>query len=378
MSEQPDKKASAASTITAEEYATRPDADPSIFQALLKGDVRRKADVELDANGDFRPKNLDGLWRLAQVYADSQMVPECYRGNVSDCAIAIQMAIRCRVNILTFLQSSYVVYGKAGIEAKLAIALINSSGKIIGRVQFVAEKDKAGQVVSCRAVATDATTKELIEGPAVTWEMAKAEGWTDKKGTKWHSLREPMFMYRSATFLVRMHFPDVLFGMHTTDELEDMIQGELEIPPDRVAGETKSDATAKAIRSRREKASPPNEPVDVKKEMERVESEVRSGAIQTREPEPGTKVTATNSTPEFDPNEADEQREEKVEPTTQSHSPGWTQFSGLFDKLKNAGGCDRLLAHVNNDNPCGLRPDELEQAREVIAKRKAQYAAPQE
>lgn len=370
MSEQPEKK-----TLTAEEYASRPDADPSIFQALLQGDVRRKADVEL-VNGDWMPRNLDGLWRLAQVYAQSEMVPECYRNKPAECAIAIQMALRCRVNIMTFLQASYMVYGKPGIEAKLATALLNASGKIIGRVQYAMEYDKAGKPIACTASVTDAETKELVEGPKVTWEMAKAEGWVDKKGSKWLTMAGPMFMYRSATFLVRVHYSDVLFGMSTTDELEDMIQGELEIPPERVAGETKSDATAKAIRSRRERTSPPSEPVDVKKEMERVESEVKSGTINTHDP--GLKATLTNSTPEFDPNEADEQHEEKVEPTTQAHSPGWTQFSGLFDKLKNAGGCDRLLAHVNNDNPCGLRPDELEQAREVIAKRKAQYAAPQE
>ena len=53
-----------------------PGADPkSLLEILLQQNTRIReenrqvADVELDANGDFRPKNLAGLWRLVATYA---------------------------------------------------------------------------------------------------------------------------------------------------------------------------------------------------------------------------------------------------------------------------------------------------------------------
>ncbi len=56
----------------------------------------------------------------------------------------------------------------------------------------------------------------------VTMAMAKAEGWVDKKDSKWKTLPTLMLKYRSAMFLARLHYPDILMGMMTTQEAEDV------------------------------------------------------------------------------------------------------------------------------------------------------------
>jgi hypothetical protein len=53
--------------------------------------------------------------------------------------------------------------------------------------------------------------------------MAKAEGWYGKNGSKWKTMPELMLKYRAATLYVRLYAPELTMGMHTADELEDVV-----------------------------------------------------------------------------------------------------------------------------------------------------------
>lgn len=193
-------------------------------------ELRSKAEVELDEHGRLIAHNLAGLMAIGRMYAESGMVPEHYRDKPGACAIAEQMARRCKVDTFLFMQNTYPVGNKIGMEAKLAIAMLNSSGKIRGRIRW-SPIEGTGKDRKCTAYATDATTGEIIE-ETVTWAMVEAEGWNKSKGTqssKWMTLPDLMFKYRSAVFLCRVNYPDVLMGMHTSDELEDVQAADITI-----------------------------------------------------------------------------------------------------------------------------------------------------
>jgi hypothetical protein len=53
-------------------------------------------------------------------------------------------------------------------------------------------------------------------------QMAKAEGWLDKGGSKWKTMPELMLRYRAGTFFGRLYAPDVLMGLYTQDEALDI------------------------------------------------------------------------------------------------------------------------------------------------------------
>lgn len=186
-----------------------------------QAEYRAMSECKFDANGRITEANMAGLFRLAQAYAGSSIVPEQYRGKPSDCFIAVQMAFRLGVDPLAYMQSSYIVHGKPGIEAKLAIAMLNTSGKITGRVRYKDERDKAGKMIASTATVKDAETGDEVAA-TVTWEMAAAEGWTTKTGSKWKTMPDVMFHYRAAVFLIRQFYPEVLMGMQTRDELDDL------------------------------------------------------------------------------------------------------------------------------------------------------------
>jgi hypothetical protein len=62
----------------------------------------------------------------------------------------------------------------------------------------------------------------MLEGPTVSLEMAKAEGWLDKAGSKWKTMPELMLKYRAAAFFGRLFAPEVLMGMQTSEEVIDI------------------------------------------------------------------------------------------------------------------------------------------------------------
>jgi hypothetical protein len=52
-------------------------------------------------------------------------------------------------------------------------------------------------------------------------DMANAEGWTSKNGSKWKTMPEVMLRYRAASFFARMNCPEISMGIYTSDEIID-------------------------------------------------------------------------------------------------------------------------------------------------------------
>lgn len=162
---------------------------------------------------------FEHLWRLSTAFAKSELVPQSFQNKPENCFVALQMAIRLQVDPFMFLQSCYVVHGRPGIEAKLAIALANRSGVFGTGIAYRLQGD--GMNRSCTASAVRADSGEVVE-ETVTMAMAKAEGWIDKQGSKWKTIPDLMLKYRAAMFLIRLNCPEVIMGMQSREELEDI------------------------------------------------------------------------------------------------------------------------------------------------------------
>lgn len=201
--------------VLAETTRVRAEADKELTEA------RAMADVEFGVNG-LVPKNLAGIWRLAVMYSKSQMVPTHFRDRPYDCAIVIEMALRCKQNPMAFLQKCYVVHGRPSIESTLAIALANTSGIIKGRITYAFKGE--GDARECLAMATLKDSGELIT-QTVSIKIARSMGWYTKSDSLWPKMPDLMLQYRSAMWLIRAYFPEVLMGVYSTDEVKDMGQG---------------------------------------------------------------------------------------------------------------------------------------------------------
>jgi hypothetical protein len=158
-------------------------------------------------------------WRVAKLFAASKLVPVHFQGSPESVFVALHMALRLQLDPMMLMQNTYMVSGRPGMEAKLIMALVNARGPFSGPIQWRMEGE--GVTRRCTAYATHAKTNEICEA-TVTWEMVEAEGWSKKAGSKWLTLPDLMFRYRSAAFLARLYCPEVIMGLNTVDELEDM------------------------------------------------------------------------------------------------------------------------------------------------------------
>lgn len=235
---------------------------------------------------------FEHLWRVAQAFARSQLVPQHFRQKPDDCLIACQMALRLGVDPFMFMQNTYVVHGRPGMEAKLAIALINSSGLFKGRLKYERIGDDAKKpTYRCRAWAVDAETGERVDGPWITWEIVKAERWDQKDGSKWLTMPALMFDYRAATWFGRTNCPERLMGMQTADELEDSPP-----PPRQVESRTVSSAIADMRSRLTPEPSTPSETIDQKT------GEVLNASAQA---DPVASSSQGAGTPSNEPSEAE-------------------------------------------------------------------------
>ena len=166
--------------------------------------------------------------RVAKMLSSSDLVPKSFQGNIQNTLIALEMANRIGASPLMVMQNLYIVYGKPSWSSTFIIAALNAPKKFSPlRYEMTGEGDNYG----CTAWAYDAETKEKLEGPKVTWEMVKAEGWLKKDGSKWKTMAELMFRYRAAAFFGRLYAPEILMGMLSSDEVEDISYTTLKSEP---------------------------------------------------------------------------------------------------------------------------------------------------
>lgn len=163
-------------------------------------------------------ESFEHAQRVAKMLSQSDLVPVTFKGKIENCLIALNMAGRIGADPLMVMQNLYIVHGKPAWSSTFLIATLNASGRF-SPLRYEENENEGG---SCRAVATDLKSGERCEGIWVTMTMAKAEGWSDKAGSKWKAMPQLMRRYRAATFFTRQFAPEISMGIHTQDEVEDV------------------------------------------------------------------------------------------------------------------------------------------------------------
>ena len=176
----------------------------------------QKIDTQISSFGS--KESFEHIQRVATMFSKSDMVPKRYVNNVGNCVIALEMAHRMNANILMVMQNLDVIQGKPGWSSKFLIATLNSCGKF-SPLRYEEDEKDGGRT---RAVAVDKATGVTLYGIWVSMNMAKAEGWIDKAGSKWKTMPELMRRYRAASFFTNQFAPEVSMGLSTIEEVIDI------------------------------------------------------------------------------------------------------------------------------------------------------------
>lgn len=159
----------------------------------------------------------------AKFYARSTIVPKEYQNNESNCFIAIEMSNRMGANPFQIMQSLNIIQGRPAWSSQFIISAINTCGRFKTPLNYRITGSWKDKNLRCIAYAT-AKDGTVCESIPVTYEMAEAEGWIAKNGSKWKTMPELMARYRSASFFGKQYCPEILMGLQSAEEQSEIIE----------------------------------------------------------------------------------------------------------------------------------------------------------
>jgi hypothetical protein len=160
-------------------------------------------------------ENFAQTKEIATALSNSDLVPPHFQKKPANVLIALEFAHRNNIAPFAAMQSMFVVHGRVGMSAAMAISLARKHNVW---KKLVYTTTGSGNTLAVTAVATLHDDTEATA--TVSMFMANEAGWS--KNAVYKSIPEQMLKYRAATFLIRAHFPEVLFGMQTVEEIDDV------------------------------------------------------------------------------------------------------------------------------------------------------------
>ena len=157
------------------------------------------------------PRNFDEAWRLAEILADSDLVPKDFRGKPGNCLVAIQWGAEVNLGALQSVQNIAVINGRPSMWGDALIALVRSSPLC----ESIIETDD-GHTATCRVKRRG----EPEHVRTFSAEDAKQAGLQGKQGP-WQQYPKRMRQMRARAFALRDVFADVLKGIPMAEELQD-------------------------------------------------------------------------------------------------------------------------------------------------------------
>ena len=158
-------------------------------------------------------ESFESARRIAASLADSALVPMAYRGQsgLANCIVAIEIANRMDMSPFQVMQNLNVIHGRPSWSSQFIIGLIQGCGRFED-FRYDETSD------TCQCVARRKPSGELVDGPRISLQMAKDEGWT--KNSKWRTMPQTMLRYRAASAFGRFHIPDLILGIQSVEEVE--------------------------------------------------------------------------------------------------------------------------------------------------------------
>ncbi len=157
-------------------------------------------------------QDLQQKYIIANDLANSDLLPQHFRGNVPNILIAMEASNRLGLSPVEVMKHCYIIKGKLAFDSKMIIALVNKSGKFDGPLQYWLDENENECV--CYAFIDG----RQYAGPKVTLEMAKANRW----GNLWNTLPGLMLRYRAAIFFARLFAPEIIIGLDDLHEQQDI------------------------------------------------------------------------------------------------------------------------------------------------------------
>jgi hypothetical protein len=164
------------------------------------------------AGFSLAPRSLDEAFRLADMLAQSDMVPKDFQRKPGNVMIAMQWGMEVGLKPLQALQNIAVINGRPSMWGDAVLALVRSSPLC----EYVREHEEPVGTAVCRVKRRG--DEEQVRTFSI--EDAKTAGLHGKSGP-WTSSPKRMRQMRARSFALRDVFADVLKGMDIAEAVMD-------------------------------------------------------------------------------------------------------------------------------------------------------------
>lgn len=167
--------------------------------------------------------SLDQTMKLAEIIANSNICPKEFKGKSGDVLVAIMMGAEIGLPPIQAIQGIAVINGRPTMWGDTLLAVVQASGLLedINEVW-----DDENKIAHCHVARKNRTPQTSSFG----FSDAKLAGLFGKTGP-WKQYPHRMCKLRARAFALRDGFPDVLRGVHSTEEASDSQSLERDISP---------------------------------------------------------------------------------------------------------------------------------------------------
>jgi hypothetical protein len=196
-------------------------AEPALLSQIVEMMERRERIAE-NRPRPIEIKSFDELERWANIAARSEMVPKAYIGKPEMIIIAVDFGAELGLKRMQSLQSIAVINGKPGIYGDALWALIISQPTLEdAREWFEGEGDNLKAICEIKRRGRSLVREEFTVAQAKTAKLWGKKGYNGQD-TPWITNPDRMLKWRARTFAARDTYADVLKGMQSAEELQDI------------------------------------------------------------------------------------------------------------------------------------------------------------
>ncbi len=174
------------------------------------------ANVAITTGFSLTPQSLDEAMKMADLMAQSEMVPKDYQGKPANVLVAVQMGAELGLKPVQALQNIAVVNGRPSVWGDGLRALIMSAPDLISIDDGF---DSGSMTAKC-------TIQRNINGNAVTFTGEFSQEDAVNAGlwgrNTWKSYPKKMLEWRAFGFAARKAYADRLRGIQLAEESQDI------------------------------------------------------------------------------------------------------------------------------------------------------------
>jgi hypothetical protein len=174
------------------------------------------------------PRSMDEALRLAEFMSRARTVPKHLQDSPGDCLMVVELAMRWGMSPFAVAQGTSVISGKLMIEGKLVAAAVESSGAIVGHIDYTFTHEGEARTIIVSATRRGETNPRSV---IVTLKEARTNN------EMWKRQPDQQLVYHGVRVWARRWTPAVILGVYSREEMGPIIEGHIasEEPSEREA-----------------------------------------------------------------------------------------------------------------------------------------------